>query len=87
MIAKDPNIVTEINVVERFPDDFLFGISTAAHQVEGAWNIDGKGPSTWDEFTHAQPERIVDGQNGDVGPNSYEYYVNDAAAIKSLNVK
>jgi beta-glucosidase/6-phospho-beta-glucosidase/beta-galactosidase len=33
-----------------FGDDFIWGISTAAYQVEGAHNIDGKGPSIWDNF-------------------------------------
>ena len=33
-----------------FPKDFLWGSASAAYQVEGAWNEDGKGPSNWDEF-------------------------------------
>ncbi len=32
----------------RFPSDFLWGGATAASQVEGAWNIDGKGLDTSD---------------------------------------
>lgn len=87
MISENPENAIGIDFVKRFPEDFLFGVSTAAHQIEGAWNVDGKGPSTWDEFTHVHPERIEDGQNGDVGPNSYKYYLDDVAAIKSLNVK
>lgn len=71
----------------RFPDNFLFGVSTAAYQIEGAWDIDGKGPSIWDDFTHTYPEKIVDHQNADVGPNSYAYYPDDIAAVKSLNVQ
>ena len=29
-------------------ENFLWGIATAANQLEGAWNEDGKGPSTAD---------------------------------------
>lgn len=29
--------------MNRFPNDFYWGASTAANQCEGAWNIDGKG--------------------------------------------
>lgn len=31
-----------------FPDDFLWGGATAANQIEGAWNVDGKGISVAD---------------------------------------
>lgn len=32
----------------EFPKDFLWGAASAAAQVEGAWNEDGRGPSIWD---------------------------------------
>ena len=70
---------------QTFPEKFLFGAATAAYQVEGGWNADGKGPSTWDEFLHLNPHKIADGQNGDVAANSYEYYLDDIKAAKSLN--
>lgn len=87
LVAKGPNNTSQTDIAKRFPDGFLFGVSTAAYQIEGAWNVDGKGPSIWDEFTHVHPERIIDRSNADVGPNSYEYYLEDIAAIKHLNVK
>lgn len=42
--------------------EFLWGGATAANQVEGAWNKDGKGPSTADLMTggtHDQSRRIT----------------------------
>lgn len=53
--------------------DFLWGGAIAAHQVEGAWNVDGKGVSIADVMTAGDkdhPRRITDG----VMPN--EYYPN-----------
>ena len=34
-----------------FRNDFLWGGAVSAHQIEGAWNVDGKGPSTADHLT------------------------------------
>lgn len=76
----------EEKVIKKFPNNFLFGAATSAFQTEGAWNIDGKGPSIWDEFTHKYPEKIKDRQNADVATNSYEYYEDDIKAVKNLGV-
>lgn len=74
------------NSSDHFPDAFVFGVSSAAYQIEGAWNVDGKGPSIWDEFTHLHPEKVIDRQNGDISVNSYEYFLDDIAAVTNLNV-
>lgn len=65
----------------------MFGVLSAAYQIEGAWNIDGKGPSIWDEFTHSRPEKLFDRQNGDIAANSYLYYMDDVDLVKNLSVK
>ncbi|MFM9277859.1 glycoside hydrolase family 1 protein [Paenibacillus jiagnxiensis] len=41
-----------------FPKDFLWGGATAANQVEGAWNVGGKGPSTQDHLTQGSKTSI-----------------------------
>lgn len=37
--------------MNAFRDDFLWGGATAANQIEGAWDVDGKGPSVSDMCT------------------------------------
>ncbi|XP_050227516.1 beta-glucosidase 12-like [Mercurialis annua] len=67
-----------------FPDGFFWGTATSAYQTEGEANKKGRGPSTWDTFTHKSPERIEDGSNGDVATNFYNLYRDD---IKKMNTE
>lgn len=71
----------------RFPDNFKFGTASAAYQIEGAWNVDGRGPSIWDTFTHNYPERIADGMNGDDAAKSYFLYPEDVRALSDINAE
>ncbi|XP_050410852.2 beta-glucosidase A [Patella vulgata] len=70
----------------KFPSDFRFGISTSAYQIEGAWNVDGKGMSIWDNFTHI-PGNTKDGATGDIADDSYYKYPQDIQILKELGIK
>jgi len=70
----------------RFPDGFLWGMATAAYQVEGAWNEDGKGESIWDRFAHSTG-KIKGAATGDVACDHYHLYPQDIAILKRLNQK
>lgn len=54
---------------------FLWGSATAAYQCEGAWDLDGKGASIWDEFCHS--EKNVTGITGDISCDFYHHYEED----------
>ncbi|KAF6215547.1 hypothetical protein GE061_010303 [Apolygus lucorum] len=70
-----------------FPKGFMFGASTAAYQVEGGWNADGKGMSIWDNITHVHPDFIRTYQNGDVADDSYHLYKEDVKALKAVGMQ
>lgn len=70
---------------EDFGDDFKWGVSTAAYQVEGAHNIDGKGYSIWDEFANTKG-KIFRNQNANTSCNFYEQYTRDIALMYQLNI-
>lgn len=71
----------------EFPKDFLFGASTSAYQIEGAWNEDGKGINIWDYILHIKPDVVKDRTNADITADSYHYYQDDIRALKSVGVK
>lgn len=70
----------------RFPSNFLWGAATAAYQVEGAWNEDGKGESIWDRFSHT-PGKVKNGDTGDVACDHYHRYPEDIALMRQLGLK
>ena len=69
-----------------FPEDFAWGTATAAYQVEGAWNVSGRGLSIWDYFS-AIPGRVYKNETGDVADEFYYRYPHDIEILKSLGIK
>jgi beta-glucosidase len=67
----------------EFPKDFYWGTATAAYQIEGAWNEDGKGPSIWDTYAHT-PGKVKNGDTGDVANDHYHRYREDVELMRSL---
>ncbi len=70
----------------KFPDGFMWGAITAAYQIEGAWNEDGKGLSIWDTFVR-QSGRIERGETADMAVDHYHRYPEDIALMQELGLK
>ena len=68
-----------------FGNDFIWGVSTAAYQIEGAHNVDGKGNSIWDEFVK-KPGKIFKKQHAEITCDFYNRYQDDLSLIKDLNI-
>jgi beta-glucosidase len=68
-----------------FPPNFYFGAATAAYQIEGGWNEEGKGLSTWDKFTHT-PGKIHHGETGDIACDTYHDFLTDIHIMASLGL-
>ncbi|MGA2102688.1 MAG: GH1 family beta-glucosidase [Candidatus Sulfotelmatobacter sp.] len=68
-----------------FPKGFFWGTTTAAYQIEGAWQEDGKGESVWDRFAHT-PGKIKNGDTGDVACDSYHRWHEDIALMRAMNL-
>lgn len=72
--------------LDSFPKNFLWGAASAAYQVEGAFDTDGKGPSIWDEFTKI-PGKTFEGTNGDVAIDHYHRYKEDVKLMADMGLK
>jgi len=66
-----------------FPNDFLWGTASAAAQVEGAWDEDGKTASIWD----VAGNHIKNGETCHTACDHYHRYKEDVALMKELGLK
>ncbi|MES2416931.1 MAG: GH1 family beta-glucosidase [Bacteroidota bacterium] len=69
-----------------FGNDFLWGIATAATQIEGAASTYGKGPSIWDTYAK-RSGKIKNGHHPAVACDFYHRYAADIALVKLLGFK
>lgn len=71
--------------VSDFPPDFLWGVATAAYQIEGGWDEGGRGPSIWDTFSHT-PGKTLNGDTGDDAVDHYHRFEEDVALMAEMGV-
>jgi hypothetical protein len=69
-----------------FPEEFIFEAATAAYQIEGAWNEDGKGESIWDRFCRTVG-KVKGGYTGDVACDWYHRYKEEVKLLQDMNLK
>jgi beta-glucosidase len=70
---------------KNMDDTFMWGVSTAAYQVEGGWDADGKGPSIWDVFANTKG-KIAQNQHGNQACDFYHRYAHDITLMSQLNI-
>lgn len=69
-----------------FAKDYLWGAASAAPQIEGAWNEDGRGESIWDTLVH-EGGHVAHGETCDVACDHYHRWREDVAIMKELGLK
>jgi beta-glucosidase len=67
-------------------NDFVWGASTAAFQIEGATTADGRGESIWDRFA-ATPGKVMNGDTGDPACEHYYRWREDLDLMQSLGLQ
>jgi len=69
-----------------FKKDFMWGVSSAAYQVEGAYNEDGKGLGIWDALSESKG-KVARGEAGNIACDHYHLYKDDVKIMKELGLK
>jgi beta-glucosidase len=69
----------------RLPRGFEWGVATAAFQIEGGWDADGKSASVWDAIAHG-PVGLMGGATGDVTCDHYHRWQEDLDLLVDLGV-
>jgi beta-glucosidase len=80
-----PVLAHDGEALSAFPSNFVWGAATAAYQIEGAADEDGRGTSIWDTFSHT-PGNVLNGDTGDVACDHYHRWRDDIALLRDLGV-
>jgi beta-glucosidase len=84
---NDSNHASSLSSTGRtFPVDFVWGVATAAAQIEGAAFEDGKSASVWDTFAR-KPGAVHNGDTLDVACDHYHRYPEDLTLMAKLGFK
>ncbi|WP_055477707.1 GH1 family beta-glucosidase [Sphaerimonospora mesophila] len=78
-------IEEETAVPEAFPAGFVWGTATAAYQIEGAVDADGRGPSIWDTFCR-MPGAVERGESGEFACDHYHRWREDVDLMADLGI-
>ncbi|RZK12468.1 MAG: beta-glucosidase [Flavobacterium sp.] len=81
MVKEETSLLSR----EQFGAAFIWGVATAAFQIEGAHDADGKGPSIWDVFS-ARKGKIKNGHHALEACDFYNCYKEDIHLIRQLNI-
>lgn len=70
--------------MKQFPENFFWGASSSAFQIEGGWDEDGKGMTVADFNSFKRSERQADSK---VASDFYHNWKEDIALMKELGMK
>ena len=70
----------------KFQDNFLWGTASAAYQVEGAYQDDGKGLNVWDAYTQ-EDGHVAHSENGNIACDHYHHFKDDVKMMKEMGIR
>ena len=85
MKMTNPTNSTLQELCRNLHPDFQWGSATSAAQIEGAYDLDGKGLSIWDQFC-TEPGKINDASDIRVACDHYHRYREDVSLMQGLGL-
>lgn len=79
------SVLMVVPIVVQSRAHFMFGTATAAYQIEGAIDKDGRLPSIWDVFCE-ESGKVHNGDSGKIADDSYNRWREDIQMMKALNL-